>query len=291
MFRYNCVYITGGLLLLLILVSVTGCFTPEQDTRLLPSSPSVADTPAPEAETPSAIPVRDIVAATSAMTAVTQPSTTRTATPVPTPLRLSDSAINARIVDARNKLSNLMDSNVADTVIMYPGSIPGCEVKMSRELGYHIDLSTGESTFVRGDYWSIDADRFTDTMRQDRRYIIIHTHPKVWETCAGSGIISLNTFSLEDLAVTANLTREGYHIEELIAIADTEYRIRPGQDDGWRSAGEILIAVNRIEARTGRRFSHYSSLQQREVYDLDNLMPLLAKELGYHYTVNNIVIS
>jgi hypothetical protein len=291
MFLHRSGCIKAVILLLLILVSVTGCSIPEQRAGLPQVSPAVMDTPAPVTETLSAMPARDTVPATPGMTMVIQPATTPAATPVPTPTGLSESAINARIVDARNKLSNLIDSNVADTIIIYPDRMQGCEVKKSRELGYLIDLSTGESTFVKGDYWSIDADLFTDTMRQDRRYIIIHTHPKGWEICAGSGIISQNTFSLGDLAVIANLTRRGYHVKQLIAVADNEYRIWPGQEDGWRSIDEILPAIKKIETGSGHGFSHYDRLQNRESYDLDSLMPLLAKELGYHYTVNNIVIS
>jgi hypothetical protein len=291
MFRHCSGCITAVILLLLILVSFTGCSVPEQEAVLPQSSPAVTGTPAPAAETRSAVPVNETVPATPAITTVTQPAITPNATPVPTSSGISESAVNARIVDARNKLSNLIDSNVADTVIIHPDGVQGCEVKESRELGFLIDLSTGESTFVKGDYWSIDTDLFTDTMRQDHRYIIIHTQPKIWETCAGTGIFSYNTFSVEDLGVTANLTRQGYHIRELIAIADNEYRIRPGEEDGWKSRAEILVAIKQIETRTGRKYSHYSSLQNRVIYDLDNLMPLLAKELGYHYTVNNVVIS
>ena len=244
MFRHSSGCIKAVIILLLILVIVTGCSAPEREAGLPQASPAMTGTPAPAAETPSAVQVQDTMPATPEITTVTQPAATTNATPVPPPSGLPESAINARIVDARNKLSNLIDSNVADTVILYPGSEPGCEMKKSRELGYLIDSSTGESTFVIGDYWSIDTALFTDYMKKDSRYIIIHTHPKVWVTCEGSGIISFNTFSLEDLEVTANLTRRGYHVRELIAIADRDYRIWPGQEDGWRSRAEILLAVH-----------------------------------------------
>lgn len=280
----------AAVLLVLILVSFAGCSAPG-GAGLPQASQSPICTPAPETTSMQAVRTLTNVTTTFIALTVSQPATATTATPVPPPSELAEPAINARIVDARNRLSNLIDSNVADTIIIHQDGAQDCEVKESRELGYLIDTSTGESTFIRGDYWSIGVDRFTDIMRQDHRYIIIHTHPKVWETCGGTGIFSFNTFSIEDLTVTANLTRQGFHVRELIAIADNEYRIRPGEEDGWKSRAEILVAIRQIESRTGQKYSHYSSLQNREIYDLDNLMPLLARELGYHYRVNSIVIS
>jgi hypothetical protein len=291
MIRQRCGCIKAVILLMPILIAAAGCSVPEHGGGLLQTSPAVTGTPAPETATLPAMATLMTVPATPSITTAAPPAATITAAPVPASTTLPDAAINARIVDARNKLSNMIDTNVADTVIIQTDRMHGCEVKKSRELAYLIDLTTGESTFVKGDYWHIDADLFTDRMRKDREYIIIHTHPKVWETCAGSGIISLNTFSLGDLAAAANMTRRGYHIKELIAIADRDYRIWPGQKDGWKSGDEILLAIMKIEAGSGQGYLQYDPVQDSIVYDLDSRMPFLAKELGYHYTINNNVIS
>ena len=47
----------------------------------------------------------------------------------------------------------------------------------------------------------------------------------------------------------------------------------------------------RIETQVGRPFSYYDPVFETTFYDVDNLMPLLVKELDYHYTVNNIIIN
>jgi hypothetical protein len=214
-----------------------------------------------------------------------------TTAPPPTPAPISEAALNARIVDSRNKLEMYIDSNVADTVIVHSDGTQNCEVKKSKELGYLIDVTTGESTFVKGDYWSIDATSFSGQMRKDRRYVIIHTHPRMWVTCAGSGVISLYSFSIGDLEAVANMTEQGYHVEKLIAISDMDYRIWPYQDDGWKSEEEIHRAVSHIEFRIGRPFSYYDPVFDKTFYDVDNLMPYLTEELDYHYTVNNNIIS
>jgi hypothetical protein len=192
-------------------------------------------------------------------------------------------------VDARNKLSSLIDSEVADTVITHRAD--GCEIKMTKELGYLIDADTGESAFVKGDYWSIDADLFVQSMEKDHEYVIIHTHPRMWATCRGEGIVSQYTFSDGDLIATHKLTAEGYHIRTLIAISDKEYRIWPKVAGGWKSEREIQEAVTRIEQQKGMSFTYHDSLLDRQYYDMDSLMPLLAKELGYSYTVNQMVLA
>jgi hypothetical protein len=228
-------------------------------------------------------------------TKIPQPAATTvapaTTVPSPTLTLISDAALNARIVDARNKLEMLIDSDVADTVIIHQGSPYNCDVKKSRELGYLIDMNSGESAFIKGNYWSIDADLFSSRMIRDHQYIIIHTHPRMWVTCSGSGIYSLYTFSLGDMAASRNLTEQGYHVKKLIAIADMDYRIWPYKDDDWKSEAEIERAVARIEAQAGRPFSYYDPVFEATFYDVDNLMPLLVKELNYHYTINNNVIN
>jgi len=184
-----------------------------------------------------------------------------------------------------------MDSNVADTIIVQAGGTRNCEVKQSKELGYLIDTTTGESTFVKGNYWSIDAGNFSRLMRTDHAYIIIHTHPRMWVTCAGSGILSYYSFSIGDLEAAANMTEQGYHVKKIIAIADKDYRIWPYVDDGWKSEAEIRAAVKRIETTREIPYSYYDPIFDQTFYDVDNLMPFLADELEYHYTINQNVIA
>ena len=129
-------------------------------------------------------------------------------------------------------------------------------------------------------------------MRKDHEYVIIHTHPRMWTTCRGSAITSLYTFSTGDLEATANLTEQGYHIKYL----DRHFRqgipdLSQGQRGLEESRARLREAVNRIEWRLGTSFTYYDVLLDREFYDVDNLMPLLAKELNYTYTANNHVLA
>jgi len=292
MFRSTCGTRAAAILITLALIVSAGCSAPEGAAVVTQVSPVVTATPVPATVTTTASPVPTAVPVTPNGTAVTTAKTT-VATPAPTATlsRISEAALSARIVDSRNKLEMFIDSNVADTVIVHSDGTQNCEVKKSKELGYLIDVTTGESTFVKGDYWSIDATSFSGLMRKDRRYVIIHTHPRMWVTCAGSGIVSLNTFSIGDLEAVANMTEQGYHVEKLIAISDRDYRIWPYQDDGWKSDAEIQKAVKRVEAQIGRPFSYYDPVFDQTFYDVDNLMPYLTEELDYHYTANNNIIS
>nr|WP_321505911.1 hypothetical protein [uncultured Methanoregula sp.] len=247
---------------------------------------------------------RVIVTASPSATILTTPAPALTTAPVPvvtsvtvsantTPVRIPEAVLNTRIVDARNKLNNLIDSDVSDTIILHPTSLQNCEIKRTRELGYLIDTVTGESMFTKGGYWSIESTFFKDKMRKDRDYIIIHTHPKTWKVCKGSsGVISFNTFSIEDLAAIQSLTKDGFHVRKLIAITDDrDFRIWPKKDDDWKSDSEIRLAEKRIETRLERPFSYYDPILDRQFTDVDNLMPYLAKELNYTYMINNDVIS
>lgn len=283
-----------ALLAVLILVAIAGCSGPEQSPPVT-QAPLVTATPLhPTTVTVSATPVLEAIPSADDTKIPHPPTTTAalvTTAPSPTPTRVSEAALNARIVDARNKLEMFIDSDVADTEIVHMGSPYNCDVKKSKEIGYLVDMNTGESMFIKGDYWSINANFFSDPMRKDREYIIIHTHPRMWVTCGGSGIYSLYTFSIGDLAATANLTEQGYHVQKLIAIADMDYRIWPYKADGWKPESEIMRAVDRIEARVGQPFSYYDPVFEQTFYDVDNLMPLLAEELDYHYTVNNNIIN
>jgi len=282
---------SAAVLIVLILTVGAGCSAPEHPAAATQVSPVVTATSLPATVT-TISPVLTTVPSTT-VTTLPKPANTTPATiaPTPSPTLISEAALNARIVDARNKLEMLIDSDVADTVIIHTGAPQNCDVKKSKELGYLIDMNTGESTFVKGDYWSIDAGLFSNPMRKDHQYIIIHTHPRMWVTCGASSINSLYTFSIGDLGATANLTKQGYHVKKLVAISDMDYRIWPGQDDGWKSDDEVRAAVKRIETQGGRPFSYYEPVFNQTFYDVDNLMPLLVKELGYHYTVNNNVIN
>jgi hypothetical protein len=284
------------ILALFLLLVITGCLGPGQAER-----PVISPSPLPETTTlpavvttippPPSPPQSLTPSLVSTTIPPTKPPAPRTSTPVPTPTPVSDETLNARMVDARNKLSNLMESDVADTIVINPGNSQDCEVKMSRELGYLIDTTTGESTFVKGDYWSIDTSLFSRPMKKDREYVIIHTHPRMWTICRTSGITSLYTFSIGDLEATSDLTGQGYHIRTLVAISDKEYRIAPGIKDGWRSKPEIHEAIARIEKRLEAPFSYYDATLQHQFYDVDNLMPLLAKELNYTYSANGVKMA
>ena len=281
------------ILITLVVAAIAGCSSPEQTPAVPQATATVVATPLPSTVQPTTMTGTTTVSAPVATSVppATTIETITTPTPSPAPTLISEAALNARIVDARNKLEMFMDSDVADTVIIHQGSPRNCDVKKSKELGYLIDMNTGDSTFVKGDYWSIDADLFSGPMKKDRQYIIIHTHPRMWVTCSGSGIYSLYTFSLGDLEATRNLTEQGYHVKKLIAIADMDYRIWPYKDDDWKSEAEIEHAVARIEAQAGQPFSYYDPVFETTFYDVDNLMPYLTEELNYHYTVNNNIVN
>lgn len=281
-----------AVLFLIIFAAGAGCSAPEQPPAVTQATPAAVAMEIPTTLQPVVSPLPP-AAPSTVTTTIPEPANTTIATtiPTPSPTVISEAALNARIVDARNKLEMFIDSDVADTVIIHQGSPQNCDVKKSRELGYLIDMNTGESTFVKGDYWSIDANLFSGPMRKDHEYIVIHTHPRMWVTCSGSGIYSLYTFSIGDMEATANLTEQGYHVRKLIAIADVEYRIWPVVDDNWKSGEEIAAAVTRIESRVGKPFSYYDPVFDQTFYDVDNLMPLLVKELDYHYTVNNNIVN
>ena len=284
---------SAAILITLVVAAIAGCSSPEQIPAMPQATATVVTKPLASTVQPTTITVTTTVfiPAVTSIPSATTIVTTNTLTLSPTPTPISEAALNARIVDARNKLEMFIDSDVADTVIIHQGSPQNCDVKKSKEIGYLIDMTTGESTFVKGDYWSIDADLFSGPMKKDRQYIIIHTHPRMWVICSGPGIYSLYTFSLGDIMASRNLTEQGYHVKKLIAIADMDYRIWPYQDDGWKSEEEIHHAVARIESRVGKPFSYYDPVFETTFYDVDNLMPLLVKELDYHYTVNNIIIN
>lgn len=275
-------------LFLFLLLAAAGCSAPESAGEAAATPvPETGAVPVPESSVPT--PPAPQPTSTPTPTPPRVITTIATPTPVPTPTPLSEAGLNARIVDARNRLNNLIETDVADTIVSEPRE--GCSVKQSRELGYLIDATTGESTFVKGDYGSISADLFTAPMKKEHEYVIIHTHPRMWATCGGSGIVSLHTFSIGDLEATAALAEKGYRIKYLIALSDKEYRIWPKIEGDWKSSAGIRQAIHRIETRYEARFTFQDPVLGREYFEVDSLMPLLAKELNYSYTANNHVIA
>ena len=170
-----------------------------------------------------------------------------------------------------------------------------CEIKESKELGYLLDVNTGDLTFVKGDYGSIALDLFRQNMTAGHTYIILHSHAKDWFVCRGSGTISLDTFSLADLAAASMLTQQGYHIQKVIAVGEKIYEINPKTEDNWKTPEEVYNAVNLIEQRMEVPFhiDYYDPDTGKKTvyYDVDNLMPLLTRELDYTYRVNNVVVA
>jgi len=207
-----------------------------------------------------------------------------------TPTPIPESGLKARIQDAKNQLDQLKDSDRADTII---SSINGgdCEIKKSRELGYLIDVNTGEMFFVKGDYGSISLALFEQNMTRGHTYIILHTHAKDWYTCRGSGMVSLNTFSLEDLGAASEFTARGYHVQKVLAVSDKDYEVYPKIPDDWKSIDEVHDGVDRIERRMEVKFSTYDPNLKMTFYDVDSLMPLLTEELNYTYSENNVVLT
>ncbi|MFA6225449.1 MAG: hypothetical protein WC620_04525 [Methanoregula sp.] len=281
-------------LVVIILMGATGCVAPDRDAGnpLTPVGTYLASTPIPVQNTIPAVALPTEVPTLPAMVTVT-PSPA--ITPEKTPAQVSESALKARIQDAKNKLDMLKDSDKADTVIK-PATPPlYCEIKESKELGYLIDVNTGDMAFVKGDYGSIALNLFRQNMTLGDTYIILHTHARNWFTCNGSGTIGLNIFSLADLAAASNLTEQGYHIQKVIAVSDEMYEIYPKTRDNWKTMTEVYSAAGHIEQRTELTFhmDYYDPDTGKKTvyYDVDNLMPLLTRELDYTYVVNNVVLT
>lgn len=277
------------LLIAILLIAATGCTAPQQDAgNSLPpvvtqqvTSFVVVQSTYPEVTSPT------VVLTVNATVNITRsPTVTIEKTPAPIP----ESALKARIQDAKNKLDQLKNSDQADTMILSVNE-GICEIKRSRELGYLIDVNSGEMSFVKGDYGSIALDLFRKDMTSGHTYIVLHTHAKDWYTCRGSGIVSLNTFSLTDLAVASNLTKQGYHVQKMIAVSDKDYEVYPKVKDDWKTLAEVYGGVGHLEQRMEIKFSTYDPYLNRTFYDVDNLMPLLTRELNYTYTVNNVILT
>jgi hypothetical protein len=206
-------------------------------------------------------------------------------TPEKTREPISDSALRAKIQEAKNRMSMYKDSDKADTILAR-GSY--CEVKQSKELGCVIDVNYGDMNYVKGDYGSIDGDLFRQNMSQGHTYIILHSHSKNWIICEGEETINFDTFSLNDLAMGYNLGKQGYHIQNLIVVSDKDYEVHPVTRDDWKTKEEVYMSVERIEQR--REMTFHTEYNGVKYYDVDNLMPFLTRELGYVYTINNAVV-
>lgn len=253
-----------------------------------PAETAVTGQPTPETTVPATPPATSLAATTLAAATVSRqsPTVTVTAKTSPTIALVPEVRLNALIRDGKNKLDALKQSDKADTVIQPAGSgSTYCEITKSRELGYLIDATDGNVSFFKGDYGSISGELILPLMNRSHAYVFLHTHPKNVAKCSnGTYLItsySLSTFSLSDLAFAGALTEDGYHILKLYAIADSEYEIYPNTAYGWKPPAEIEQAVLDIEDDLEVRFNN----------DVDNLMPLLAKELGYRYLVNNHVMT
>jgi len=293
---YRCLALLAGFLVI-VAAGCTGPESVEQNTFTpvithvpipapVQGTISVAGTPTPEP----AVFTATLTPANATVSRSTTVPVKETVTVDKTLPEISGSALRARIQDAKNTLDLLKNSDKADTVItsFNQGT---CELKKSRELGYLIDVNSGEMFFVKGDYGSISLDLFRQNMTRGHSYVILHTHAKDWYTCQGSGVISMDTFSLADLAVSSSLTGQGYHILKVIAVSDKDYEIYPKTPDDWKTLPEVYAGVDRVEKRLEVKFSTYDPHLNMTFYDVDNMMPLLAGELNYTYVVNQNVLS
>jgi hypothetical protein len=283
-----------ALLMVILLIAATGCVAQERETKnrpepvetLLTLTPVTLQNTLPAPALPTGVPT---VPARETMTA------SPAVTPKKTPAEISESVLKARIQDAKNRLDMFKDSDKADTIIR-PATPPlYCEIKESKELGYLIDVNSGDMFSVKGDYGSINLDLFRQNMTAGHTYIILHTHARDWFACKGAGTISLDTFSLADLAAAANLTGQGYHIQKMIAVSDRIFEVYPKAKDDWKRREEVYKSADTIEQRMEVKFhtDYYDpdTGKKTTYYDVDNLMPLLTRELNYTYLANNIVLA
>jgi hypothetical protein len=279
-----------ALLIGIMLIAATGCVTPEKIAGDIPAHDvtQLSATPVPVQSTLPAVTLPTSAPKATVSATITQ---SPVITPGKTPAQISDSALNARIQDAKNRLDQLKDSDKADTIVKSAQPPLYCEIRESKELGYLIDANTGDTFFVKGDYGSIDIDLFRRNMTPGHDYIILHTHAKDWFICRDGGTIGLDTFSLSDLAAASGLTAQGYHVQKMIAVSDKNYEVFPKIRDDWRTKEEVYKGVEDIERRMEVKFSIYDPYWKRTFYDVDSIMPLLAKELNYTYIVNHVVLA
>ncbi len=277
--------------LLCVCCILAGCAVPRATENPLSFTPS--GTPAdqsPVTTTPATIPAGTSAAAgpESIVVTATRQVTTATPAPVASPVipRISEARLNALIRDCKNKLSDLQQSDKADTIVSsYNYGSASCESIVSRELGYLVDASDGNVSFFKGDYGSISGAIVVPVMNRSHAYVFLHTHPKNIIRCTDGSYRTttrtLNSFSLQDLAFAGELTRAGYHILSLYAIGEGEYLIYPKTEDGWKNRTVINATILSINGDLGTDFSN----------DVDNIMPVLAKRLDYRYLVDNRVLA
>ena len=250
--------------------------------------------------TPTELPTKEI------QTTPTTEYHSPTISPKITPIPISESALNARIRDAKNKLETLKESDKVDTVIFNNPRETGCSYKMSKEIGYVLDSNTGDTFFIKGDYKEIWTSTFEEEMIKDHTYILLYTHPGDWEKCIvverNSPVYNTdtyytsfqgyyNTFSISELILPYDLAEHGYHIQEMIIVSDTNYEVYPKVVDGWKSQDEVYGAIDKIEKRMDVEYHTKDDATGETLYLMDRLMPQLTKELGYVYIVKSDVIS
>lgn len=278
------------LLIGILLVATTGCVSFGKTANNIPANDSPQDSASP-VPVQSTNPPVTIPASVPITTISPTPIRSPLITPVKTPTPIPDSTLNALIQDAKNRLDQLKDSDKAETVVKSAQPPLYCEIRESKELGYLIDVNTGNTSFVKGDYGSIAIDIFRRNMIAGHEYIILHTHAKDWYICRGGGTIGLDTFSLADLAAASSLTAQGYHVQKMIAVSDKNYEVFPKIRDDWKTKEEVYKGVDDIERRMEVKFSVYDPYWKRTFYNVDSIMPLLARELNYTYIVNHVVLA
>jgi len=262
------------LLFILILVTVlitSGCVSGERKSDVTPTI-SKESTPAA---------IQTTINTTSVPT--TYPTQTSTALVTTqnlneTKSRIPDNKLNALIQDSKNKLNMWKQSDKADTIVT---KILDCEIIKSKEIGYLIDATDGNTYFIKGDYGSI---RIAFMTNKNHEYVFLHSHPRNFETCTNGSYIRMtynyNTFSIQDLSHTGELTNQGYHILKIYAISDYDYEIFPKKEFDWKSEEVINLTIQKMEKDLELTFNN----------NVDDLMPILAQRLNYRYIVNNQIL-
>jgi len=295
-------YVTFILLFaMVVIIAISGC------TEIIDSTPTNESQKIPTISPTNPTPT--IAVLTTTLNPVDSPEkiyTASTISPEMTPIPISESSLNARIRDAKNKLEMLKESDKVDTIVFNNPRETGCSYKMSKEIGYVLDSNTGDAFFIKGDYKQIWISTFEEKMIKNHTYILLYTHPGDWEECIvvkrNSPVYNINTyyktfqgyyntFSISELTIPYELTEQGYHIQEMIIVSDTNYELYPKTIDGWKPQNEVYGAIDKIEQRMDVSFHSRNFTTNEMIYFVDSLMPPLTKELGYVYIVKGIVIS
>jgi hypothetical protein len=72
----------------------------------------------------------------------------------------------------------------------------------------------------------------------------------------------------------------------MIVVSDKIYETSPKTTDNWKTEDEVYQAFDDLERRKEMKFSVIDPDSGTKYYDVDNIMPLLVKELNYSYTIN-----